>query len=149
MRDKDIIVNVLAVHFLPERVIELPFDILAVNEPIASHCIPAAVKSIVDIHIRIKLIVPRSELEIVSEVYLCLYTVTVLTLGFIAILRYVFELQVYRLPVECAIKIPKLQVVRNLVVSYGIYVMVINFFRLTKDSGFIILAHLIIGIACA
>ena len=149
MRDKDIIVDVLAVHFLPERIIELPFDILPVNEPIASHCIPAAVKSIVDIHIRIKLIVPRSELEIVSEVYLCLYTVAVLTIGLIAILRYVFELQVYRLPVECAIKIPKLQVIRNFVVIYGIYVMVINYFCLAKDSGFIIIAHLIIRITCA
>ena len=149
MRDKNIIVDVLAVHLLPERVIELPFDILPVNKPIVSHGIPTAVKSLMIIIIRIKLIVSRSELEIVSEVYLCLYTVTVLTLGLIAILRYVFELQVYRLPVECAIKIPKLHVIRNLVINYRIFIMATNFFYLAKDRGFIIIARLIVGIACA
>jgi len=65
MRDKDIIVDVLAVHLIPERIIDLPFDILPMNEPIASQGIPTAVKSVVNIHIRIKLIVSRSELEIV------------------------------------------------------------------------------------
>ena len=146
MRIKDIIVDVLAMHLLPERVIELPFDILPVNEPIVSHGIPTAVKSLMIIIIRIKLIIPRSELEIVGEVYLCLYAVAVLTLGLIAILRYVFELQVYRLPVECETKIPKMHVIRNLVV---ILKSIIAFIINAKDRGFIIIARLIVSITCA
>lgn len=57
MRDPDVIVVILSMNCLFEGVIELPFDILSVQEPALPKVIPSGVKAVVDlVDIRMKLV---------------------------------------------------------------------------------------------
>ena len=96
MCDQDIIVHIVTMHFLSEGVVGLPLDILSAYEPIKAEGIPAAVKAIVLVNIRIKLIIPGSELKAIGQVYLPLYVIAVSTVKPVTVLLYILHLQMHR-----------------------------------------------------
>ena len=86
--------SLVAVHFLSDGVIELPFDSMSVNEPVITYNIPATVKWVVLVDIGIKFIIAGRNQECITQVDLTLYAIAVSVVKPVAELLYKLGLNV-------------------------------------------------------